>query len=164
MQSSANANQYLTTEVFTAPPQKLQLMLIQAAIRMVTRAQQHWQSAEVGQAGLVLVQAQEIVEQLIRGVNREACPDLADRVLAVYTFIARCLREALQYQDEKKLADAVRVLNVERETWRQLCEQLGGSSDARNAEFISTAAKSPVKAPFFDSLGELPASGFSLEV
>jgi flagellar secretion chaperone FliS len=163
MQSPANANQYLTTEVFTAPPQKLQLMLIEAAIRMVTRTKRHWQAAENGQAGLALVHAQEIVDQLIRGVNREVCPELADRVLAVYMFIARCLTEAFQNQDEKKLEDALRVLGVERETWRQLCEKIGSENEGEHAEFISSTAKMPAMAPLMDSFGDLPATGFSLE-
>ena len=38
--------EYLATEVLTAAPQKLQLMLIEAAIRFGRRAELHWQSRE----------------------------------------------------------------------------------------------------------------------
>jgi flagellar secretion chaperone FliS len=163
MQFPGNANQYLTTEVFTAPPQKLQLMLIDAAIRMATRTKRHWQAQENGQAGLSLVHAQEIVDQLIRGVNREVCPELADRVIAVYMFIARRLVEAFPEQDEKKLDDAIRLLTMERETWRQVCEQLGGEVNGDHAEYISAAEKPLGIVPAVDSFEGLSATGFSLE-
>ena len=43
---SAARDEYLTTEVLTAAPQKLQLMLVEAAIRFGRRAELHWQNRE----------------------------------------------------------------------------------------------------------------------
>jgi flagellar secretion chaperone FliS len=163
MQYQANANSYLTTEVFTAPPQKLQLMLIQMAIRQVARAKREWQAGETGEACQTLLHAQQIVDQLIAGVNREASPELADRVLSVYDFISRRLREANTERDTKKLDDVSRVLEIERETWQLICDKLGGKTSTQQVEFISAQAKSPAPAPVFDSLDGLAASGFSLE-
>jgi len=47
------------------------------------------------------------------------------KVAAVYLFIFRSLMEANFQRDEGKLDDALKVLRVERETWRQVCKQLG---------------------------------------
>ena len=45
MQASAQSN-YLETEVMTAPPQKLQLMLVEAAIRSAERARAMWREED----------------------------------------------------------------------------------------------------------------------
>jgi flagellar protein FliS len=163
MQSQANANQYLTTEVFTAPPQKLQLMLIDMAIRQIARGKRELHAGQNGEACQSLLHAQQIVDQLIAGVNREANPELADRVLAVYDFIARRLREANTQRDEKKLEDVARILEIERGTWRLICDKLSGKTDDEQVESLFAPPKSPSPAPIFDSLDDLPASGFSLE-
>jgi flagellar protein FliS len=162
MQYQANADSYLTTEVFTAPPQKLQLMLLDAAIRQIARTKQQWRDGEEGKASLSLIHAQQIVEQLIAGVNREAAPELADRALGVYSFLARRLMEAGANRDESKLDDATRVLEIDRETWRRVCEELSGKS-ADQSNFISSADKSVAPLPTFDSFGDIPSSGLSLE-
>ena len=163
MQFQANAEQYLATEVFTAPPQKLQLMLIEMAIRQVARAKREWQAGENGEACMSLLHAQQIVDQLIAGVNREASPELADRVLAVYDFIARRLREANTECNEKKLDDVTRILEIERETWQLICDQLSGKNADEPPDAISAPLSGVVPAPIFDSLDESPAAGFSLE-
>ena len=42
---------------------------------------------------------------------------------AVYAFIFRRLVEAGYRQDEAKLADAIRLLEIERQTWQRVCQQ-----------------------------------------
>jgi flagellar protein FliS len=163
MQYQANADQYLTTEVFTAPPQKLQLMLIQMAIRQVGRAKGEWREGQSGEACKSLLHAQQIVDQLIAGVNREACPELADRVLSVYHFLAQRLREANTDRDEKKLDDVVQVLEIERDTWQMLCDKLAGNVSDKHAEYTPAPEKTAVAAPTFDSMSDFSTAGFSLE-
>ncbi len=163
MQFRANGDQYLATEVFTAPPQKLQLMLIEMAIRQVARARRERQDGKQGEACLSLLHAQQIADQLIAGVNREANPDLADRVLAVYDFIARRLREAGADFDIDKLEDVERILEIERETWQLICDKLGGKIAGEHADAETAASSNAAPAAVYDSFGDLAATGFSLE-
>lgn len=164
MQYQANADTYLANDVFTAPPQKLQLMLLDAALRQIARVKREWQAGEEGKACMSLLHAQQIVEQLMSGVNREASPELADRVLSLYSFVARRLMEAGSDRDEKKLDDATHILEIDRETWRQVCEDLSGKTADDQTEFVSASAPSRSPAPAFNSYEDLPATGFSLEV
>jgi flagellar protein FliS len=121
---------YRVTEVMTAPPQKLHLMLIEGAIRSVHKARQHWAAAEDQQAGEALIRAQEIVAQMLAGFRREADPELVDLVAAVYSFVYHGLVEASLRRDDARLADCLRILEIERDTWRQLCERSpSGPSD-----------------------------------
>ncbi len=127
---SLPSDAYPVTEVITAPPQKLHLMLIEGAIRFVHKARQHWAAAEDAQAGEALIRAQEIVAQMLAGIKRNADPELVDLVAAVYSFLYRSLVEASGRRDDARLADCLRILEIERDTWRQLCERSpGGPSD-----------------------------------
>jgi flagellar protein FliS len=123
---------YLTTEVTTAPPQKLHLMLIEAAVRSAELARERWRAGQDGSASAALVRAQEILGELLAGLNREADAALAKRVASVYLFVFRNLMQANCQRDEQKLDDAIRVLKVERETWRQVCRQLGPQMHAND--------------------------------
>ncbi len=167
MQPSARDN-YLVTEVMTATPQKLQLMLIEAAIRSVERTRQHWQAGEEEQACESLVHAQEVIGELLGSLNAEVDSDLVKKVAAVYLFVFRSLMEANYDHDEEKLEGALKVLQVERETWRQVCQQLGskrGPDDQTTAPSQAPAPPAPVSSPAPDMgmVDDSTSSGFSLE-
>jgi flagellar protein FliS len=120
------SNEYLVTEVLTAAPQKLHLMLIDAAVRQCERARQLWHERNDELAGEAIVKAQDIITELIAGLNYEEHSDLSRRVAAIYNFVFRSLVTAHLHRDAKSLAEAVRVLEIERDTWRQVCERTAG--------------------------------------
>jgi flagellar protein FliS len=121
-------DQYLTNEVLTAAPQKLQLMLIDAAHRFAGRAQAFWDAGRDEDAGEALVRSQEIVTELLGGLSVHREQALVRRVAALYTFVFNCLVDAHLHKDRQRLADALRVLAEERITWQQVCDQLGTTS------------------------------------
>jgi len=176
MEPSAREN-YLATEVMTATPQKLQLMMLDAAIRSAERTQQHWRAEEDEEASETLIHAQQIMGELVAGLDREGDTELVKKVAAVYLFVFRSLTEANFYHDEAKLNDAIKILKVERETWRQVCDQLGTtkrpgeeSFSAASIEQTSTEQPQPVQSPEIgapldspDMVGDLPTSGFSID-
>lgn len=115
---------YRAGEVFSAPPQKLQLMLIEGAIRLARMAEQHWQAGRASEANQALDQCLQIITELLSGLRPEKMPELVSRVAGVYMFIFRAFTAAKRSRDLAKLHEAVRVLEVERETWRQVCAAL----------------------------------------
>ena len=167
MPSSPPEN-YLFTEIMTATPQKLHLMLIEAAIRSAQRGRQKWQVQQDDEACEALIHAQQIVGELLASLDREVDPDLVKRVASVYLFVFRSLMEANYEHSEEKLDNAIRVLQLERETWRQVCEQLGSNKPApdQTTGAISEQSSSPPLprvSPDADSTGDAAASGFSVE-
>jgi flagellar secretion chaperone FliS len=159
----AARDEYLSTEVLTAAPQKLQLMLIEAAIRFGRRAEMHWKSRQNEAAFNALIRCQEIVSQLISGLAANLESPLVRQVSAVYAYVYRSLISAGFHHAPQKLADALRVLEIERETWLQVCERLGTkrADDAAESSHTESKATSPLA---FDlpTVGE-PISGFSFE-
>ncbi|MHB1036273.1 MAG: flagellar export chaperone FliS [Pirellulales bacterium] len=124
METSARDN-YLVTEVMTAAPQKLQLMLIDAAIRFGQRARLGWQNRQDEQAGEALIRCEQIMTELIAALRPEGAPEVVRKVGGVYLFVYRAFVEAHLRRDQEKLSEALSILEIERETWRQVCEQLG---------------------------------------
>jgi len=114
---------YLEMQVNSATPQKLRLMLIEGALRFARRTQDHWRESALDEGLESLIRSRDIISELISSVEADASP-LARQVNGLYVYLFSALTEAQQTRDEHQLAAVIRVLEEERETWRQLCEQL----------------------------------------
>lgn len=154
-------DEYLTTEVLTAAPQKLRLMLIEAALRFGGRAAAHWKNGDNEAALNDLIHAQEAVTQLIAGLSANLESSLVRQIAAVYAFIYRSLVSAGFHRDPNKLTHALRVLETERETWRQVCEKLDAQAglDARRPGSTTT----PPLIIDLAATGDMPYTGVSFE-
>ncbi|HJT33366.1 MAG TPA: flagellar export chaperone FliS [Pirellulales bacterium] len=115
---------YFETQVLTATPQKLQLMLLEGALRYGRQAADHWREGRIYEGGEAVIGCQRIVTELLRALKPELAPALVENVSSVYRFVFRTLVEAGMKRDAGKLAEAMRLLEIERETWRQVCERL----------------------------------------
>ena len=94
--------------------------------RSAERARQRWHEGHDEQAAESLIHAQQVVGQLLAGLRYDVDSDLVKRVAGVYLFVFRTLMEANYERNQSKLDDAIRVLQSERETWRQVCKRLAG--------------------------------------
>ncbi|HEX5104731.1 MAG TPA: flagellar export chaperone FliS [Pirellulaceae bacterium] len=111
---------YLETQITTATPQRLRLMLIEAAIREAKRTAEHWRINHNDEALETLIRCRAIVGELIAGVSDAQSP-LARRVLGLYGFLFTSLTEAQLTRDAARLDAVVRILEEESQTWRQVC-------------------------------------------
>lgn len=147
MQAGAAREQYLAAEVMTAPPQKLQLLLIEGAMRFCNLGLAKWEQGDGEAAGEALTRAQGIVTELIAGVRPDHDRELARKAASVYLYLFRTLVEAHLRHDADKVRDALRVLEIERGTWQEVCRRL------------SQAAPTVVAAPGeeYTPLGDLSA-------
>jgi flagellar protein FliS len=179
MDASAR-NQYLNNEILSAPPQKLHLALIEAIIRAIHRGKQHWRAGGNDKACAALIHAQRMVCEILGGFNREVNPRLVQEMSALYTFVFRSIVDGNRRHDEKKLDDALRVLEVERGTWRAVCEELGNAAAGGTGSASGTPGRDvvvdrpdpgvpgrsrPHSRPLSDPspLDRLPGQGFSWE-
>ena len=153
---------YFETQVLTAAPQKLHLMLLDGAIRFARQAGEHWRAGRIHEGGEAVIGAQRILTELLRGLKPELAPALVSQVSSVYNFIFRRLVEAGFRRDGQKLAEAIGILEIERDTWRQVCERLGEKLDSTSATQHARPAPTPHIAPKLD-LGVSATAGFSLE-
>ncbi|MEX0794541.1 MAG: flagellar export chaperone FliS [Pirellulaceae bacterium] len=112
---------YLETEVLTATPQKLQLMMLSGAIRFAHQAQRFGESGDTEQAWESLLRCRGIVTQILCGIKTQNQP-LLRQVAGIYLYLFRDLTNIQLTNQYERLAEIIPVLEEERETWRQLCE------------------------------------------
>ena len=110
---------YLDTRVSTATPQRLRLMLIEAALREAEQTARHWDEQQPEPALETLIRCRGLISELIAGIRPDASP-LAQKVLGLYVFLFQVVTEAQLSRDRQKLAIVRRVLASERETWQQV--------------------------------------------
>ena len=149
MQNSA----YLESKVPTAPPQRLHLMLIEGAIRFGRRAEESLRRGDRVAAATPLLRTIDIVGELL-AVVRANKSDLNKKIADQYWFLLRRVSEAKINADADALAEALRLLDFERQTWQMLCDKL--ASDPTSA---TPAAQTPRSFDATSSRG--PKSGIS---
>jgi flagellar secretion chaperone FliS len=120
----SQAAEYLESQVLTASPHRLHLMVVDGAIRFARRAElaletQRWEDLDAA-----LSRSRDCVAELLGGLDAEQSPDLADRLKALFTFVYRNLALADSERSVRRIRDAVRILEIHRETWIEVGEQL----------------------------------------
>ncbi len=149
---------YLNTQVMTATPQKLQLMLIDGAIRFANQAITLWQDGDGNNATESLTRCRRIVTEILGGVKQDGS-QLPKQINSIYMFIFRQLTEAQLEQNQDKVQDVIKVLEIEQETWRKVC-QLIASSDTGLSDAGSGSPAIPDTSSI-DAAAQLPRDGFS---
>ncbi|MCA9241527.1 MAG: flagellar export chaperone FliS [Planctomycetales bacterium] len=148
--NSSRQKDYLESKVNTASSAQLHLMLIEGALRFLTQADKALLREEEVAANAALVRVLEIVEELMVGV-RHSSDEINTKLAALYQFVFTQVSMIYVNGDRQLLREASRILEFQRDTWRQACDKLG------NAE-KKPAAPAP-------HLGAAPIdSGVSFEV
>src|SRR4051794_40863189 len=119
----STSDAYLETQVLTATPQRLRLMLIEGAIRRAHGAQIALAEGNTLQVFGDLGRCRDIVAELMAGINPNQSP-LNRQILAVYSYLYSTLVDIAVSPDASRLSDVLRVLEEERQTWRELCEKM----------------------------------------
>ena len=115
---------YLKTQVATATPQRLRLMLIEAGIRKAEQTVQGWHAeseereAEAFEAAF---RCREIITELLAGIRPDQNP-LTHQVFDIYLFLFQHVTEAINERSSVKMLAVRDVLLEERMTWQALCE------------------------------------------
>lgn len=130
---------YLETQIATAAPQQLRLMLIEAALRLARQTADAWREERRDEALDTLIRCRSIVTELISGI-RAGSSQLADKVLGIYLFLFQELTEAQLRRDASRMDGIIRVLEEERATWQELCAAASSNQLQTASESISLEA------------------------
>ncbi len=118
------ANPYLRNSVLTASPEQLQLMLYDGAIRFARQGKDALVANDYETSYERLSRAQAIIIEMEAGLRHEVNPELCERMAAIYGFLYRKLVEASVRKDPSAIDDALKILDIERETWVLLIEKV----------------------------------------
>jgi flagellar protein FliS len=145
---------YLESKVLTAPPQRLQLMLIEGAIRFGRQAEDALRAGDRVAASASLLRTIDIVGELLAAARANKT-ELNKKIADLYWFLFRRVTEAKINFDANALAESLRLLEYERETWQLLCDKLSSANQGGPA--------APHGQAFGAGRGVGMKSGFSLE-
>jgi flagellar protein FliS len=126
---AAQHSQYLEAKVLTAPPHRLHLMLIEGGIRFGRQAEELLRQGETVAAAAPLLRLVDIVGEMVAAV-RERKTDINKRLTELYWYLFRRVSEAKLHSDAEKLAEALKLLEFERQTWQAVCERFGSAAAA----------------------------------
>jgi flagellar protein FliS len=105
------------------------LLLIEGAIRFGRQAEDALRRGDKVAAAAPLVRVIDIVGEMLAGV-RSIKSELNQKIGDLYWFVFRRVSEAKINADTAPLAEALRLLEFERQTWQLACEKLGADSNA----------------------------------
>lgn len=120
---------YKQTEIETASPGKLLLLLYDSAINRLKRARERMKERDREEAHQLLVKVQEIVVELMLALDWNAGSDLAPRLHALYDFMYRRLVDANVQQDPEIVDEVLQLLGTLQEGWREAYKQMAASGE-----------------------------------
>lgn len=140
-------DEYLEARVMTASAARLHLMVLDGAIRFGRQAAAALAERRFDAAHAALNSSRGCVAELISGLDPQHARELVRRVADLFSFVYRRLTDADARHDAQLVHDAVRVLEMHRETWLQLLQQLPPAASGCGAEvpaaMVDSAAFSP---------------------
>ena len=128
--NEAGSREYLRSVVMSAPPEKLQLMLYDGAIRFCRQARDAISARRIEDGYNLITRAQNIVLELNNALKPELAPQLCERMAALYNYLYRRLIHANMHRDLDALDEALRLIEYQRETWIMLLEKLASESES----------------------------------
>lgn len=124
------ANAYATVDVATgvasASPHQLTLMLYDAALKQMGKAQVHMAAGRIAEKGAAIARATNIVEEGLKGTLDLSQGELAHNLKLLYEYINNCLLKANLRHDAALLAEARALLAGMRDTWAAIAPDVSG--------------------------------------
>ena len=117
-------DEYLETQVMTATPHQLHLMVIDGAIRYATQAEEALQENDFETSHFALNRSREFVTELIGGLDQERSDEIVNQLKSLFMFVYQNLVNADMKRDVSKARDALKILKMHRETWMELGEKV----------------------------------------
>ena len=117
-------DEYLETQVMTATPLQLHLMVIDGAIRYATQAEEALQENDFETSHFALNRSREFVTELIGGLDQERSDEIVNRLKSLFMFVYQNLVNADMKRDVSMARDALKILKMHRETWMELGEKV----------------------------------------
>jgi flagellar protein FliS len=122
--SAAYFSQYLATQVNTASPEQLLILLYNGAIRFLNEAEGAMQEGHVAQRGLMISRTINIINELCATLDHEIGGEISANLEALYNYMNRELLQANIKDDLKRLGQVKAMLTDLRDTWIKAIEQV----------------------------------------
>lgn len=127
-------NKYQQTQVHTASPEQIMLMLYDGAVRFLNQAKQGMDERNFGKKGTGISRAMAIIEELNTTLDFNQGGEIAENLDALYHYMLQRLTHANVKNDPAALEEVRDMLADLRQTWADAIEQLKKQQAAAEAE------------------------------
>ncbi len=103
------ARRYAQATRETASPERLMVLLFQAALRNIRAGSAALEAGDPAGAGPALAKAADIVVELMATLDRSRSPELCDQLADLYRFVCQRLGAAALSRDARAAREAERV-------------------------------------------------------
>jgi len=118
----ASLNQYQNTQVGTAGPERILIMLYDGAINFTRIALDKMDKGDTAGKGRFVGKAQAIVSELMNTLNHEVGGDITRRLEQLYIYIIDEYLKANIENSPQSLENALKILGMLRDTWIEAIE------------------------------------------
>lgn len=118
------ANAYLRTQVMSASPAELRMMLLDGAVRFTKQGRQGLAERNHELVFTGFSQARAIVTELMTSMRHDVSPELCEKVRSLYAYIFQELVAASLESDIQRADAVIELLEFEADTWRMLMQKL----------------------------------------
>lgn len=122
--SQDQANAYLRTQVMSASPAELRMMLLDGAVKFARQGRQGLAEKNHELVFTGFSQARAIVTELMTSLRHDVSPELCERVRSLYAYMFQELVGASLESDIERADAVIELLEFEAETWRMLLEKM----------------------------------------
>ena len=113
---------YRTTQIQTASPAELILLLYDGAIKYCKQAEVHLDNGEKELAHNALLKSQDIIDELAVSLDFSASEEIAQGLAQLYDYMGQRLIEANIKKDKAPITEVVAMLQELRETWAEVAK------------------------------------------
>ncbi len=161
MKAASGSQAYLRTKVLTASPAELRLMLIDGAIRFTELAKTGYERKDYEATYEGTTKAQAILLELVNSLRPDQSPALCESLSALYTYMYQRLLEASVEKSSEIVAEVLKLLRFERETWVLCMDELARENHA--ASGVTEIPRTAAPSSHSDS-AELPRPRLSVQI
>ncbi|MBI4574825.1 MAG: flagellar export chaperone FliS [Planctomycetes bacterium] len=121
----AKQRHYLETQIRTASPEQLLIMLFEGAIRFAEQAKVRLDGRDYEGSHGLLVRSQHIVLEVMYSLDKGIGDEVYRNLVALYRFVYLRLVRANITRDKAPVDEALRILQHLRETWVAAIDKAG---------------------------------------
>ncbi|MCA9113907.1 MAG: flagellar export chaperone FliS [Planctomycetaceae bacterium] len=132
--------QYLETQVMTATPQQLYLMVLDGAVRHSRQALDALEQNRREDAFHALSSARDFVTELMSGLRPEHAPEVTGQLQSMFASICYQLLQADIHQDAERVSRVIDALTTHREAWLEVMAAVSSGEAAGSAADTETPA------------------------
>jgi flagellar protein FliS len=113
------ASRYRRSQIDTASPGKLVIMLYEGAIRFLNEARECLSQKDLEKANNRLIRAQDIISELMMSLNMKEGGQIASSLYRLYDYLKWRLVEANISKNPDLIDEAIRIMSSLKEAWEE---------------------------------------------